>query len=189
MTPTNTIPTAATTLLLVAAGLLVIAAPGAAQEQSSIEYDVYPEEDHLAGEPQASLQFQITIENYADAATFTFESPEEELSEFQVIDPSPLALPAGQPEDPAVTTVSLLVYTPFHNGYVNEEAEIPLTVHATHESDEDVQGESKTIQVTAQAQGLHIPHPLVAPLAALALAALLPTSRRPTQGQGEERER
>lgn len=181
MTPTHEMRTASTILLLVAATLLIIATSGGAQEQSSVEHDVHLEDDHLVGEPQAALEYSITIENYADEAVFTFEVPENESNGFQIVVPNPVRLEPGQRDDPTVLTVKMPVYTPFYNGYVNDESQVTVTVHANHATNEEVQGDPTTLHLTAQAKGLYVPHPLIAPLAALGLGAALlaPSSRQP----------
>lgn len=145
----------------VLAVVLTAPLPGAgAQESYENAYEVHLKHDYGEAEPQASIVFPITIENYSNEDTeFVFEVEEEDAhGEFHIIPPEPMILPAAAGAgEPTEGTANLVVYTPFENGYVDEDAEITLVIRSHNAQDPTQTGEEKTVTVLAHAEGFYIP--------------------------------
>lgn len=133
--------------------------------------------------PQESVAYPIVIENYSNGPTrfeFSVTNPDSIPGGFQPVVPEPVILEStttGGTKTEATVTFS--VYTPFHNGYVNEQGAIQLTIDSFYAKDTAHQGESSHLSTLTQARGVYIPGPgSVAALVALAGVALAVGRRR-----------
>ncbi len=134
--------------------------------------------------PQEAARYDILIENYSNGLTrFEFEFAHEEgiPQGFNPILPEPLLLPGATSEDePTTETVTFVVYTPFYNGYVNENAAITFQIDTAFAEDQAFTGENATLTTLTNVQGLHVPTPASLTLLALAAASAAGTlARRP----------
>lgn len=150
--------------------------------------------------PQEPLRYNIEIENFSNGPTrFQFSSPAGNLSQgFQVLPPDTVVVPgrgtaagAGDPFNPNGTeggqgdastdgnvtrtapgrvSLPLEVYTPYHNGYVNQRAPIQIQVDSFYGPNLQIQGVSSVVSTLGTAKGVYTPGP-GAPLAILFLAA------------------
>lgn len=113
--------------------------------------------------PQESVEFPIVIENYSNGPTrfvFSLSNPDNVPDGFEPVVPEPLVLQSDATGGTTTTgTVVFTVYTPFHNGYVNEVGAIQLQIDSFHAEDESYRGESSHISTLTQARGFHVPGP------------------------------
>lgn len=144
-------------------------------------FEVHLEKTNATAGPQEAITFPITIESYANNQTrFEFEAAGEggDAKGFQIVPPAPLVIPAASGDEPRTATAKLTLYTPFENGYVSETVDVRITISSRHASDPSLEGESKQVTVTANAQGFHIPGPgAVGAVAVLAGTTLLARRR------------
>lgn len=173
-------------IVALSAILLITGSAAGVEGATNFDYEVHLEKTHAQAGPQESVEFPIVVENHGDEPIqVTFErAPEDGPSPgFQVTNPPPVALAAPPGDEPTTVQTVLTVYTPFHNGYVEEEAEITLNVHARHAENESLEGQSKTFTVTAAAEGFHVPGPgTVALLTTLGGIGWIARRHRPRDG-------
>ncbi|HJQ93104.1 MAG TPA: hypothetical protein VJ874_02335 [Candidatus Thermoplasmatota archaeon] len=127
-----------------------------------------PEATKDAG-PQKMIRYEVEVENFGNAPIMViFEPVGAPSGKWQELMPDPLLL--GLEE---TGTVLLNVATPFHNGYVSDDADIVLRATPVYQFDSQLTGPSKEIGFHATAHGWYVPGPSpLLVLAVLALAAL-----------------
>lgn len=133
--------------------------------------------------PQESVEYPIVIDNYSNGPTrfeFSLSHPDSVPDGFQAVVPEPLVLQSNATGGETTTgTVAFTVYTPFHNGYVNEVGAVQLQIDSFYAENESYRGESSHISTLTQARGLHVPGPgALMALVALGSAALAVGWRR-----------
>lgn len=176
----------ALTVVLLLAPLLAAAPPVIAQGGFQPTYEVSLEKEHAEADPQSSATFPIVIENLGDQRVrFTFERVDEDQTRgVQAAVPAPIELDSPGPGSTSTATVNLQVYTPFRNGYLDEDDEVTLRVIPQDPEDPSRQGEPTTLTVSVHTEGFHIPGPGVwTVLAVLAGVAGTRGLRRSSQGR------
>lgn len=182
--PSTTI--AALTAILLAP-LLAAAPPALAQDGFQPTYEVSLEREHAEAGPQESVTFPIVIENRGDERVrFTFERvDEDQTTGVQAAVPAPVELDGSGTGSKSTATVNLQVYTPFRNGYLDEDDEVTLRVIPQDPEDPERQGEPTTLTVSVHTEGFYIPGPGVwTVLAVLAAVAGARGLRRSSKGRG-----
>jgi len=151
--------------------LVAMAAAGGAGAEASDEDRISVEvvEASKSAGPDEAITYELRVENPANATTTVeFEVPHgSDVRGFHAVAPSPVKL-APNGTDGASTVVEMRVFTPSHNGYVNERAAI--TVEATPgDGASNATAEPQQVSLLATAKGFHVPGPGLA----VATAALL----------------
>lgn len=113
--------------------------------------------------PQESVEFPIVIDNYSNGPTsfvFSLSHPDNVPDGFEPVVPEPLVLQSDATGGSTTNgTVVFTVYTPFHNGYVNEIGAVQLQIDSFYAENESYRGESSHISTLTQARGFHVPSP------------------------------
>ncbi len=144
-------------------------------------YNVRLEQKIGQAGPQESVTYPIVIENFSNGDTrfaFSLANPDSLPDGFNAVVPEPLIL--ERPEtagEPTTGTVNFQVYTPFHNGYVNEVGAVQLEVTSSYAPDTDIEGETSHISTLTQARGWYVPGPGLL-IVLLAVAGALGLARR-----------
>ncbi|MDX1610930.1 MAG: hypothetical protein R3185_01090 [Candidatus Thermoplasmatota archaeon] len=130
--------------------------------------------------PQEAATYPILLENEGNAITrfeFAVLNADTLPAGFKAVQPEPLVLRPNQ-----TGTATFQVYTPFHNGYVNEVGAIQLEVTPMYAEDTTLQGEPTQLSTLTQAKGWYVPGPgpWITLLAISALAVAMGARRRST---------
>ncbi len=142
-------------------------------------YNVRLEQKIGQAGPQEAVTYPIVIDNYSNGDTrfvFSLANPDNVPSGFQPVVPEPLVLQSNATGGERTSgTVKFQIYTPFHNGYVNEIGAVQLEVTSAFASDTDIEGEASYVSTLTQARGWYVPGPsplvvLLAVVVALGLA-------------------
>lgn len=160
MVSTSTTMGALTALLLL--GPVLAGAPTVlAQDGFQADYEVSLEREHADAGPQESVTFPITIENRGDERVrFTFERiDEDQTTGVQAAIPGPVELDGSGAGSKSAATVNLQVYTPFRNGYLDENHEVTLRIIPQDPEDPERQGQPTTVTVSVHTEGFYIPGP------------------------------
>ncbi len=166
-------------------------------------YDVRLIDVETEARPQEPLRYRLEIDNFSNGPTrFEFSTPAGNLSQgFQTLPPDPAIVPgrgssSGDPfnpnasgEDanasqgnassvqPGQASLPFEVYTPYHNGYVNQRAPIQIQVDSFYGPDLQIQGTSSVVSTLGTAKGVYTPAP-GAPLAIFFLVVAAAGARR-----------
>lgn len=132
--------------------------------------------------PQESIAYPIVIENYSNGPTrfqFALSHPDNVPDGFQPVVPEPLILESTTTGGTKTNaTVTFSVFTPFHNGYVNENGAIQLRIDSFYAENTTYQGESSHVSTLTQARGLYVPGPGLLVLVALCAGGVLAARSR-----------
>lgn len=166
--------------------VLLAATPGTlAQDGFQADYRVSLDQEQAEAGPQESVTFPVHIENHGDQRVrFEFELTEEtRATTAQVVIPAPIELDGAQGGQPTTATARMQVFTPFQNGYVDEDQQVTFRVIPMDPENHDRRAEPRTLTVSVHTEGFYIPGPgawtLLAVLAAVAGASrLLPGDLR-----------
>lgn len=157
--------------------------------------------------PQEPLRYRLEIDNFSNGPTrFQFSTPGGNLSQgFQVLPPDPTVVPGrdaatGDPfnanasqegnatdgngtegnasaVEPGHASLPFEVYTPYHNGYVNQRAPIQVQVDSFYGPNLQIEGISSVVSTLGTAKGVYTPGP-GAPLAIFLLVVAAAGVRR-----------
>lgn len=128
--------------------------------------------------PQEQVRYTIAIDNYSNGDTrFTFSLPAELPGGFEAVVPSPMVIQTNATGGDASDEATFTVFTPFHNGWVNEVGAIQLRIDSFYAANTSIEGNSTQLSTLTKTQGMHVPGP-GAGLALLSLAGLAVAARK-----------
>jgi hypothetical protein len=160
---------------------IMLAPVAAGQTMAEMDNDSFrvstPTHEQYAG-PQEAVTFPLLIKVHRPfALRFEFSLPQDpdgEADGFHVVIPEPVVI-----EPTKSLFVNLQVYTPFHNGYVDDEEGFMVRVQSLRAEEPHEPLEFTEFALLVHANGWYVPAPGLLPLlVAFAAAAMLVGHRR-----------